>query len=138
MLQRQKLEKLKELVNPVGRTEAIKIEIKQLADDLVEPLASLESDLRHSFSLLRHQSNLLNKLCLKNDYPDQHRKDQVNLIVNCQTWMVGSLASLSHGEVKHIESVAQWFKQKNILTPVCEKIVLRSSPFFGGKEGQNE
>jgi len=47
--------------------------------------------------------------------------------------MVGSLANLCSGELNHIDTIAQMYYRMNRPTPESEKIVTRSSPFFGGR-----
>ena len=47
--------------------------------------------------------------------------------------MVGSLANLSSGEMNHIDKIAQLYFKSNYPTPESQKIVLRSSPFYGGR-----
>jgi len=48
--------------------------------------------------------------------------------------MCGSLASVTQSEVSHIETIAQMYFQRNKPTPEFEKVVLRESPFIGGKK----
>ena len=82
---------------------------------------------------LKQQTRALNSLCMKNGFVNPKNKTHVHLIANCQTFMMGSLSSVTQGELRHIDTIAQMYYQLNKPTLESEKIVLRPVPFVGGK-----
>ena len=70
---------------------------------------------------------------MKNGFLNVDNKTAVHLIANCQTFMVGSLSSLAQGELSHAENIARMYFDVNKPTLESDRIVLRNSPFFGGK-----
>ena len=82
---------------------------------------------------MRQQTRSLNEICMKNGFVNAENKTEVHLIANSQTFMVGSLSSLTHGELTHIETIAQMYFSSNEPAASIDKIVIRNSPFFGGR-----
>ena len=122
-----------DLLNPIGRNETVRAELRAAAQEIITPIQGIQTDLNRIFSTMRQLTRSLNQLCGKNGFLNAENKTQAHLIANSQTFMVGSLANLSSGEIGHIDKVAQLYFKSNYPTPESQKIVLRSSPFYGGR-----
>ena len=47
--------------------------------------------------------------------------------------MIGSMSELAQGEIYHMETIAKMFLNENVETPDYDKVIIRDTPFTGGK-----
>lgn len=55
-LQKTKLERLKEMLNPVGRTEVDRVVLRTAAEEILSPIPSILADLNRIFASMRQQT----------------------------------------------------------------------------------
>ena len=105
------------MLNPVGRNETVRAELRAAAQEILEPVQNVQADLNRIFSTMRQLTRSLNQLTMKNGFLNTENKTQAHLIANSQTFMMGSIANLSQGEVNHIDQIAQLYYKSNYPTP---------------------
>ena len=152
MIQKFKLERLSKLINPKGSSASIQAELRAAAEEILAPLQAITADCNRTFSVLKQQTRALNNLCMKNGFLASENETIVQSIADCQTFMVGSIDSLVQSELSNINQIAQMYMiefkpAKKIMTvkrtvkqvPAKAEppIVLRYTPFYGGKKSDS-
>lgn len=117
------------MLHPEGRTAEIRAELREAAEQVLAPLDGIESDMARLWGRISEQNIALTKLCKRNGFTSTQNRELYTMYDIGQINAVDSVRGICSTEIQHIEKTANLFTKVGYF----EDVVLRHSPFFGGK-----
>lgn len=112
-IQKYKLEQLKSFINPVGRTDEAREQLREAGNKILRPLELMTDQMMRMRDLMSEQTVALNTLCKQNGFSSTLNKDAYQIFEVGQTYAVQSMTKLFQGELSHIGNIADLFVKSN-------------------------
>ena len=97
------------MINPVGKTDLQRQELKEAAEQVRAPLDAMMNDMQQLWDKISVQQLSLNRLCKQNGFTNTKSKELYTMYEIGQTFAVDSLKSLCKREIDHIENITGLF-----------------------------